>query len=87
MQKSGANARELIAFSNTPANDGTSVWIVQGRAHKLSMMKSKIKGIPQLNSNDVYMVLLMRHNVSILGDKPHTVLKAYFWIGSKALNH
>jgi len=81
------NARELIAFSKNAANDGTSVWIVQGRTHKLSLMKSRVKGIPQLNSNDVYMVLSMRHNVSILGDRPYTNLRASFWVGSRALNH
>ena len=63
------------------------MWIVQGRQHKLSQMKSRVKGIPQLNSNDVYLVLSLRHNVSILGDRPFAMLKASFWVGSRALAH
>ena len=50
-------------------------------------MKSKLKGIPKLNSNDVYLVLKQTHNCSVLGDRGYTELKASFWVGARALNH
>ena len=61
-------ARELTAFCKNADNDGCSVWIIQGSRLTISLMKSRIKGIPKLNSNDVYLVISQRHRVSILGD-------------------
>jgi len=32
-------------------------------------------------------VLDQKHSHSVLGDKPYSYFKAYFWIGAKAINH
>ena len=49
--------RELVAFTKSAQNDGVSVWVSQGRHHALTLMKTKPKGIPKLNSNEVYLML------------------------------
>ena len=61
-----------------------SVWLVE---KSISHMKSKPKGIPKLNSNDVYLVLDQLHNCSVMGDRSYTYFKAYFWIGARSFNH
>ena len=43
--------------------------------------------MPKFNSNDVYMVFQQQHDHSVLGDLPYTFFKAFFWVGSRSLNH
>ena len=76
----------MIAFCTNATNDGLSVWVAQGR-QGITYLRSKPKGIPQLNSNDVYLVLEQKHNHSVLNDRPYTFFKAHFWIGSHSKNH
>lgn len=55
--RSNKAAQELITFSKNKDNDGVSVWISVGRQNVFQLMKTKPKGFPKFNSNDVYMVL------------------------------
>ena len=84
---SSAATREFVSFGTSANNDGLSIWVSQGRQHNMSLMRSKPKGIPKFNCHSVYLVLEQKHDLSILGDKPFTVFKAYFWIGSRSKNH
>ena len=79
------SANEMLSYCKNTMNDGVSVWTATGR-NQMSCIKSKPKGIPQFNSNDVYLVLEQKHGHSVLGDKPYTYFKAYFWVGAKATN-
>ena len=82
-----AASRELLEYACNPSKDGVSVWVAQGRRHQLSWVSTKPKGIPKLNSNDVYLILEQNHHCSVLGDRPFTIYKAFFWIGSRTLQH
>jgi hypothetical protein len=72
----------LFDYCKDAANDGTSVWVFQGKKH-LTYLASRLKSIPKFNTNYTYCVINCRHNVSILGDQPFKSLKVFFWIGAR----
>jgi hypothetical protein len=57
----------LFDFLKDPANDGTSVWVFQGKKY-LTYLASHLKSIPKLNCNYTYAVISLRHGIQILGD-------------------
>lgn len=52
----------LFDFLKDPANDGTTVWVFQGKKN-LTYLASHLKSIPKLNSNYAYAVISLRHGV------------------------
>ena len=75
----------LFDFCRKSSNDGTSVWVFQGKKH-LTYVASRLQSIPKFNANYTYCVISMLHDVKILGDAPYNSLKVFFWVGANSLD-
>jgi hypothetical protein len=49
----------------------------------ISHQATRPRGIPKFNSNYTYVVVDMKHNLSVMGDTPYNRFKVYVWIGSR----
>jgi hypothetical protein len=80
------NGTNLFDYCKDAANDGTSVWVFQGKKH-LTFQAARLKSIPKLNTNYTYCVINSRHNNQILGDQPFNSFKVFFWIGARSIDY
>lgn len=60
------NGTNLFEYCKDTANDGTSVWVFQGKKH-LTYLASRLRSIPKFNTNYTYVVINCQ-KVSVLGD-------------------
>jgi hypothetical protein len=74
-----SGAASLISVCTDPRNNGLSIWLIEN--HALTHVCSQPKGIPKFNSNNTYVLVNQRMELSIAGDKPVNQYKIFFWIG------
>ena len=71
----------ILGHCKDKSNQGISVWQVSKR--RPLFLCGNLKTIPNLDANQCYIILSFKR-LSILNDKAASILKLFYWVGSKS---